>query len=512
MRDEIELYLHHLSAERHASPHTLRSYRGDLEELCKFLGADRKRRGFAIGRVSTEDLRSYAAAKLRAARRATVARKVSAIRGFFTFLAQARRIRRDPAAGLVAPKIEKRLPVFLPIDDTERLLNGLPVGDAWADRDRAMLETLYATGLRVSELVGLDWEHVDFENECVRAFGKGRKERIVPIGEIALDALRSYRRMLGEAGIDADAVFVNRRGRRLTTRSVARFVKRYAQRSRDAGRGEPARPAAQLRDPPAEPRRRPALDPGAARALEPLDHAALHPREPRPSHEGVRQCPSPSAVRRPHGTTILAVRHKGRVVMAGDGQVSIGQTVMKRSARKVRRLFDGKVLAGFAGATADAFTLFEKFEAKLEQYNGNLKRAAVELAKDWRTRPRAAPARSAADRRRPRSVAAHLGQRRRHRARRRRPRHRLGRQLRARRRACARRALRARRARHRRGGHEQAAAICVYTNEQIVIEELRTSGRSGRRGSGVGEAASGPRRASPTCRAGSVVAVATRSR
>jgi integrase/recombinase XerC len=160
-----------------------------------------------------------------------VARKVSAIRGFFTFLAQARRIGRDPAGGLMAPKIEKRLPVFLPIDDTERLLNGLPAGDAWADRDRAILETLYGTGLRVSELVGLDWEHVDFENECVRALGKGRKERIVPIGEIALDALRAYRRALGEAGVDAAAVFVSRRGRRLTTRSVARFVKRYAQRS-----------------------------------------------------------------------------------------------------------------------------------------------------------------------------------------------------------------------------------------------------------------------------------------
>ena len=86
-----------------------------------------------------------------------------------------------------------------------------------------------------------------------------------------------------------------------------------------------------------------------------------------------------------HGTTILAVRHKGGVVMAGDGQVSMGQTVVKRGARKVRRLFDGKVLAGFAGGTADALTLFEKFEAKLEQYHGNLKRAAVELAKDWRS-------------------------------------------------------------------------------------------------------------------------------
>jgi ATP-dependent HslUV protease subunit HslV len=84
-------------------------------------------------------------------------------------------------------------------------------------------------------------------------------------------------------------------------------------------------------------------------------------------------------------TTILAVRHGGKVVVVGDGQVSLGQTVMKRSARKVRKLHHDRVIAGFAGATADAFTLFEKFEAKLEQYNGNLKRAAVELAKDWRT-------------------------------------------------------------------------------------------------------------------------------
>jgi ATP-dependent HslUV protease, peptidase subunit HslV len=86
-----------------------------------------------------------------------------------------------------------------------------------------------------------------------------------------------------------------------------------------------------------------------------------------------------------HGTTIIAVRRDGKTVLAGDGQVSLGQTVMKQNARKVRKLHHDKVIAGFAGATADAFTLFEKFEAKLEQFNGNLKRAAVELAKDWRT-------------------------------------------------------------------------------------------------------------------------------
>jgi len=85
------------------------------------------------------------------------------------------------------------------------------------------------------------------------------------------------------------------------------------------------------------------------------------------------------------GTTILAIRRGGKVVVAGDGQVSLGQTVMKQNARKVRKLHHDRVIAGFAGATADAFTLFEKFEAKLEQFGGNLKRAAVELAKDWRT-------------------------------------------------------------------------------------------------------------------------------
>src|SRR5207247_11284675 len=86
-----------------------------------------------------------------------------------------------------------------------------------------------------------------------------------------------------------------------------------------------------------------------------------------------------------HGMTSMSIRHGGKVVVVGDGQVSLGQTVMKHSARKVRKLHHDRVIAGFAGATADAFTLFEKFEAKLEQFNGNLKRAAVELAKDWRT-------------------------------------------------------------------------------------------------------------------------------
>ncbi|MBC7357457.1 ATP dependent peptidase CodWX, CodW component. Threonine peptidase. MEROPS family T01B [Desulfacinum infernum DSM 9756] len=92
--------------------------------------------------------------------------------------------------------------------------------------------------------------------------------------------------------------------------------------------------------------------------------------------------PASSSIR---STTVLVVRRDGRVVMAGDGQVTFGDTVMKHQARKVRKMFHGSILAGFAGATADAFTLFERLESKLEQYSGNLTRAAVELAKDWRT-------------------------------------------------------------------------------------------------------------------------------
>ena len=86
-----------------------------------------------------------------------------------------------------------------------------------------------------------------------------------------------------------------------------------------------------------------------------------------------------------HGTTIVCVRRDGKVALAGDGQVTMGSTVLKQNARKVRRMYEGKVIAGFSGATADAFTLFERFEGKLETYSGNIRRSAVELAKDWRT-------------------------------------------------------------------------------------------------------------------------------
>ena len=215
-----------LRVEAHASAHTLRGYRADLADLERFL-RERRGRAVAVGKIDVDDLRTYVANGLRHAKRSTLGRRVAAIRGFFRFLMREGAIRRDPAASLAAPKAETRLPDFLPIDETERLLGKLPEGSAWAERDAAILETLYSSGLRVSELVGLDWNDVDFENDCLRVFGKGRKERIVPIGEIALERLRRYREHLAAVKIRAAAVFVNRRGGRLTTRSVARFVERY---------------------------------------------------------------------------------------------------------------------------------------------------------------------------------------------------------------------------------------------------------------------------------------------
>ena len=127
MDEAIERYLRMLRVERHASAHTLRAYRTDLLDLQKFL-RDRRGRAVALGKVETDDLRAYVAAKLRDSKRTTIARHVAAIRGFFRFLANEKTIRRDPAAALAAPKAETRLPDFLPIDETEKVLGALPEG------------------------------------------------------------------------------------------------------------------------------------------------------------------------------------------------------------------------------------------------------------------------------------------------------------------------------------------------------------------------------------------------
>ena len=174
-----------------------------------------------------------------------------------------------------------------------------------------------------------------------------------------------------------------------------------------------------------------------------------------------------------HSTTVVCVRHGGRLAMASDGQVTLGTTVMKQTAAKIRRLKGGEVIAGFAGSSADAFALFSRFEAKLDEHRGNLERSAIELAKDWRTDKMLRQLEAlliVADKK---SAAPDLGHRRPDRARRGRPRDRLGRDLRAGRRARAPQApARPVRREIARESLLIASQIDIYTNDCITIEEL----------------------------------------
>jgi integrase/recombinase XerC len=221
--DAVEAWATHLRTERSASAHTLRAYLSDVRKFLAVTGAG------GVDRIAASDLRHWLRTLDGTVDRTSIARKLAAVRGFFRFLVTTGRLRRDPTTGIVTPKTRKKLPAHLSLDEVDRLL-ATPDADAWAGvRDRAILEVLYSSGLRVSELTGLDWPDVDVQAETVRVLGKGRKERIVPLGRPALRALDAYRRACGERGlpIATGAVFRNARGGRLTSRSVARAMERY---------------------------------------------------------------------------------------------------------------------------------------------------------------------------------------------------------------------------------------------------------------------------------------------
>jgi integrase/recombinase XerC len=241
----IDEFLRSLAVEENASAHTVRSYAGDLRQLLDFLAA-RSGRAPAAVRVAALDrdaVRAFLVDRLRTNRRSSAARKLSAVKRFVRHLLRHQALAADPTAGLRAPKADRRLPNHLSVDDTFRLLEAPPADTAAGLRDRALLEVVYSCGLRVSELVGLDWSDVDASLGVVRVRGKGRKERIVPIGQSALAALDAYRARLGElcrqGRRDPDAVFLNQRGGRLTVRSVARFVDRYTLSGGVAGKVSP---------------------------------------------------------------------------------------------------------------------------------------------------------------------------------------------------------------------------------------------------------------------------------
>src|SRR5581483_7509412 len=175
------------------------------------------------------------------AERTSIARKLAAVRGFFRFCVESGRLAADPTVGIATPKTRRRLPAHLTLDDVDRLLAAPPADALGGVRDRAILELLYSSGLRVSELTGLDWERVDADAGLVRVLGKGRKERVVPVGRPALKALDEYRRAWAGAGrpIGRGPVFLNTRGGRLTSRSVARLMERHVVTSGTATKATP---------------------------------------------------------------------------------------------------------------------------------------------------------------------------------------------------------------------------------------------------------------------------------
>jgi integrase/recombinase XerC len=230
-------FLAYLEHERNFSEHTVRCYATDLAHFVVFLlgpsgtPADAETDAFStrLRSVTPIDLRAYLAELRRADySRATVARKIATLRSFYKFLARAGEVDRNPVKVIRTPRQEKRLPKFLTPADIERLL-GAPKGDDLLSlRDAAMFEVLYSTGMRVSELVGINLEDFDPIGEVARVRGKGRRERLAPLGSYAMTALNKYLAARAGAEVrDTEAVFVNRHGQRLNVRSVRRKLAKY---------------------------------------------------------------------------------------------------------------------------------------------------------------------------------------------------------------------------------------------------------------------------------------------
>ena len=236
MDELIERYINYLRYERNASPHTVRNYRSDLLQFRDYL---------AEGRAAAVDVRSVDALRIRGflsmlfsrqEKKSSIARKLSAVRAFFKFLKREGMLAENPSALVSTPKQDKTLPRIMTEEEMntflDRLAEATKIGDPGMRRDRALLELLYASGLRVSELVGLDLRSVNFGDNVLLVRGKGRKERIVPFGSKAKQALEDYlvvreKTLQERKKPGQQALFLNVWGERLTTRSVDRLVKKY---------------------------------------------------------------------------------------------------------------------------------------------------------------------------------------------------------------------------------------------------------------------------------------------
>ncbi|MGH2675048.1 MAG: tyrosine recombinase [Actinomycetota bacterium] len=224
----IEAFLRHLSLERRLSAHTARAYRDDLLALAAFL----ERGGGDLRSATHAQLRRWLAhLATRGYARSSIARKAASVRSLYRFAVRRGLAETNPAATLAAPKVPALLPPVLKAGEASALVEAPAGGDPWAIRDRAVLELLYATGIRVSELCGLDLDDLDLGRKRVRVLGKGDREREVPIGDVAVDSLRGYlegaRGATIAKGAPGPALFVNRRGKRISSRDVRSLVEKY---------------------------------------------------------------------------------------------------------------------------------------------------------------------------------------------------------------------------------------------------------------------------------------------
>lgn len=232
MRHAVDRFLTYLKVERNASDLTVKSYREDLTALADYLAEARSGRCPEPGEVTVMELRGYVSALHEAGyAQTTIARRLASLRSFFRFGQREGWVANNPAKPLRNPRKPRRLPHFLSTEEIGRLLVAPSNSDPMGLRDRAILETMYSAGLRISETVGLDQSDLDFEAGILRVRGKGRKERLAPIGSYAMQALRRWlavRRVSPrEPQGPQSPVFVNKFGRRLTTRSVARMLEKY---------------------------------------------------------------------------------------------------------------------------------------------------------------------------------------------------------------------------------------------------------------------------------------------
>jgi len=235
MEKLIEQFLEHLRYERNVSAHTLRNYASDLEQFTYFLVPDRKTKLPDVAEIDHLTIREWMASlHSDQKKKSSIARKLAALRTFFQFLVREGMLELNPAKLVSTPKLEKKLPNHLSIEEAIRFIESPDLDTDLGKRDRAMLELMYATGVRVAELTTLNVADVDFQNQLIRVTGKRRKQRIVPFGDPAGDAIRSYlgvrEKFLFNAPIskrDERALFLNYQGTRITTRSVGRMVEKY---------------------------------------------------------------------------------------------------------------------------------------------------------------------------------------------------------------------------------------------------------------------------------------------